>query len=315
MMRKIYACCNRPIHGMRGGGKRGLAGMLAGLLLLSSLLLCGYGSYDPGDQRVFDDADLLTDTVEQMLQEEIEECISKVSMAIVVVTTDNARGKTAMAYADDFYDENGFGYGDSYGPGILFLIDMDNREIYISTAGQAISMFTDREINWMLDEIYYWVSDGYWYDACMEFVHQVALYARNEEMAQNGYYDETTDTFVEYTEAELKAVRRKAAIERVLSVGSLVSKLLIAMVIGAVSGLIMRIRVNMNSAPGGRVYMKAGSDRILQRYDHKTNTTVTTRHIPRNENNGGSRSGGGGGFSSSHSSGGGRSHGGGGRGF
>jgi len=286
------------------------------LIMLCSLLLCGYGSYQEGDQRVFDDGDLLSEVEEQVIQQEIEDRVGKLELDIIVVTTGDAMGKSAMDYADDYYDENGFGYGDSYGPGILFLIDMDNREYYISTAGQAIADFTDVEIDQMLDEIYYWMAEGRWYDACMEFVEQVDLYAHNDETAQDGYYDKDTDTFVEYTEEELKAMRRKAAIARVLSPGSILGKLGIAMVIGAVVVLIMRINVNRNSVPGGTVYLKAGGEKIRQRYDHKINTTVTTRHIPRNNNSGGgSRSGGGGGHSTVHHSSGGRSHGGGGRGF
>lgn len=298
--------------------KKKYIGIALSLTLLCSLLLCGYGSYVEGDQRVFDDADLLSQSEEQLVQQEIEARIEKLGLDIVVVTTDDARGKSARDYADDYYDENGFGYGDSYGPGILCLIDMDNREVYLSTAGQAIARFTDWEIDQMLDEIYYWLAEGRWYDACREFIEQVDIYGDNEETAQNGYYNEDTDTFVEYTEAELKAMRRKAAIAQVLSPASILSKLVIAMVIGAVSVLIMRIRVNRNTVPGGRVYMKPGSDQIRQRYDHKTNTTVTKRHIPRNNNTGGgSRSigGGGGGHSSVHHSSAGRSHGGGGRKF
>ena len=168
----------------------------------------------------------------------------------------------------------------------------------------------------MLDEIYYWASEGSWYDACMEFVEQVDQYADNEEIAQNGYYDKDTDTFVEYTEEELRALRRKEAMARILSPGSILSKMGLAMIIGAVAVLIMRINVNRNTVPGGRVYMKAGSDRILQQFDHKTNTTVTKRHIPRNNTSSGTRSGGGGGgHSSVHRSSSGRSHGGGGRKF
>ena len=286
------------------------------LILLCSLLLCGFGSYQEGDQRVFDQAELLSEVEEQVIQQEIETRIEKLEMDIVVVTTSDAMGKSTRDYADDYYDQNGFGYGDSYGPGILFLIDMDNREYYISTAGRAITEFTDDEIDRMLDDIYYWMAEGRWYDACMEFVEQVDVYAYNEEISQDGYYDEATDTFVEYTEAELKAMRRKLAMERILSPASIISKLVIAMVIGAVGVLIMRIRVNRNTTPGGKVYMKPGSERVLQHYDHKINTTVTHRRIPRNNTSGGTRSGGGGGgHTSVHRSSGGRSHGGGGRGF
>lgn len=291
-------------------------GIMVCLVLLCSFLLCGYGRYTQGAQRVFDGADLMNESEEQTVQEELEKTIDKLSMDMIVVTTDDFHGKSAQDYADDFYDENGFGYGDSYGPGVLFLIDMYNREIYISTAGQAITAFSDWEIEQMLDEIYYWVSNGRYYDACMEFVYQVEEYAENEETALNGYYDEKTDTFVEYTEEEIQAMRRKAAIKKVLSFGSIAGKLFLSMIVGAVGVLIMRLFVNSNSAPAGKTYMKAGSEQIRQRYDHKINTTVTSRRIPRNDTSSGTRSGGGGrSHSSVHRSSGGRSHGGGGRKF
>ncbi|MBP3701653.1 MAG: TPM domain-containing protein, partial [Lachnospiraceae bacterium] len=307
----------------RENGKQGdhrLARIVC-LTLLMSLILCGYGSDQSGDQsggqRVFDDADLLTETEEEKLQQDIETRIDKLSLDIVVVTAADARGKSAMAYADDFYDEHGFGYGDEYGPGILFLIDMDNREFWFSTAGQAIADFTDGEIYQMEEAVLSWMSNGYYYQACQEFLDQVDTYAHNEEVAQNGYYDKDTDTFVEYTYEELQAARRKAAMARILSPGGILSRLAIAMVIGAVAVLILCVNVNRTKIPGGRVYMKPGGEYIRQRYDHKTNTTVTKRHIPRNNNTGGTRSSGGSsrGHSTVHRSSGGRSHGGGGRKF
>lgn len=287
------------------------------LVLLCSLLLCGYGSYTEGAQRVFDDADLLDELEEQTVQEEIDKTVKKMSMDIVVVTIDDAMGKSTMAYADDYYDEHGFGYGDSYGPGLLFLIDMDNREFYISIAGGAINEYSDWEIEQMLDEIEYWMLEGDWYDACMVFVDEAAEYGSNEEKALNGYYDEKTDTFVEYTEEEILAMRRRAAIKQVLSAGSIFGKLVVSMIIGGVGVLILRLFANSNSAPAGKTYLKAGSEKVRQQYDHKTNTTVTRRQIPRNNDSSGTRSSGGGGRSHStvHRSSSGRSHSGGGRKF
>ena len=75
------------------------------LTLLCALMLCGFGSYQEGAQRVFDEADLLSETEEQVIQQEIEVRIQKLSMDIIVVTIDDAYGKSAMNYADDYYDE------------------------------------------------------------------------------------------------------------------------------------------------------------------------------------------------------------------
>ena len=58
-------------------------------------------------------------------------------MDVVIVTTYNTRSKSSQVYADDFYEENNIGRNNS-GDGILLLIDLDNREVYISTSGAAI---------------------------------------------------------------------------------------------------------------------------------------------------------------------------------
>ncbi len=119
-------------------------------MLLVSLLLCGYSNLD---EKVFDDADLLTDEEEEKLQEAIVSMAQETSFDIIVVTASDTGGKTSQQYADDFYDDHEFGYEQDNGSGILFLIDMYNREYYISTAGEAISAFTDADIEDMLDAI------------------------------------------------------------------------------------------------------------------------------------------------------------------
>ena len=54
---------------------------------------------------------------------------------------------------DDFYDEHDFGIG-SRRSGALLLIDMDNREAYISTKGYAITLYSDARIEAMLDDTF-----------------------------------------------------------------------------------------------------------------------------------------------------------------
>ena len=80
---------------------------------------------------VFDDAMLFTEDEIIKLQTEVNNLSNDYNMDIVIVTTSDTDGKTSREYADDFFDYGGFGVGDNY-DGILFLIDMDNREAYIS---------------------------------------------------------------------------------------------------------------------------------------------------------------------------------------
>ena len=91
---------------------------------------------------VYDEADLLTDSEESKLIDSVtEDYGNALDINIIFVTTDDADGKSTQAYADDYYDE--LTEKQSEYSGILFLIDMDNREITISTAGNCITWFND----------------------------------------------------------------------------------------------------------------------------------------------------------------------------
>ena len=90
-----------------------------------------------GDKdRVVDDADLLSDSEEKALREKLEEIRVRQKMDIVIVTVNTLNGATLVDYADDTYDYNGYGYGNNR-DGLLLLINMENRDWYISTKSEA----------------------------------------------------------------------------------------------------------------------------------------------------------------------------------
>ena len=109
--------------------------------------------------RVFDAAGLFNAGQRTTLNDKAHDLILKHQQDLVIVTTADAGGKSAMAYADDYYDYNGFGIGPNY-DGLLLLIDMDNREFFITTTGSAIKLFNDVKIDNMLDNIYAFVAKG-----------------------------------------------------------------------------------------------------------------------------------------------------------
>jgi len=78
---------------------------------------------------VFDDAILFTEEEITKLETEANGLSNTYHMDIVIVTTKDTDGKTSREYADDFFDYESFGVGDNH-DGILFLIDMDNREVF-----------------------------------------------------------------------------------------------------------------------------------------------------------------------------------------
>lgn len=104
------------------------------------------------NEKVYDFAELFTDEEEENLYKKICKYIKKYDMDMAIVTIAENNKMFAANYADDFWDYNDFGVGESK-DGILFLIDMDTREAYISTTGKAIWVYKDSYIDSMLDKI------------------------------------------------------------------------------------------------------------------------------------------------------------------
>ncbi len=92
--------------------------------------------------RLVDMADLLSDGEESSLSAILDEISERQQVDIVVVTVDSMDGETAEVYADDFYDYNGYGFGEDR-DGILLLVSMEERDWYISTTGYGITALTD----------------------------------------------------------------------------------------------------------------------------------------------------------------------------
>ena len=109
--------------------------------------------------RVFDEAGLFSAEEVQELETRIDEVRDSQDADLAVLTVEDAQGESAESYADDFYDTHGLGVGDD-ASGILLSIDMDNREIYVSTTGYAMKVLTDARVEKVLDAAYDSVADG-----------------------------------------------------------------------------------------------------------------------------------------------------------
>ena len=130
--------------------------------------------------RMVDDADLLEPSQEEALEEKLGEISEKYQCDVVIVTKDSMGGKEATPYADDYFDYNGYGYGEE-NDGILLLVAMEERKWAISTSGYGIEVFTDAGQEYMVDKFKPYLSDGEYDEAftcfadlCDDFLRQAA---------------------------------------------------------------------------------------------------------------------------------------------
>ncbi len=97
---------------------------------------------------VVDNADVLTDAEEADFTAKLEELGGKYELEVAILTVDTYEGKDGQAFADDFYDYNGYGYGEN-DDGLMIVFNTGKedgtRNITLTTHGTAIEYITDLE--------------------------------------------------------------------------------------------------------------------------------------------------------------------------
>lgn len=127
-------------------------------------------------KKIYDYANLITKDEEEVLYNKVQEFINKYDMDMAIVTINSNPKSSSMAYADDFYDYNNFGKGTNK-TGLLFLIDMQNRNMWISTTGDAINIYTDSRINTILDYTYDKISNEDYNGCAEQFIDKASYFA------------------------------------------------------------------------------------------------------------------------------------------
>lgn len=274
-------------------------------LVLCAAMLMGFTRND----KVYDQADLLTQDEIEALQKRCLEIAEEKELDIVIVTTDDAEGKSARDYADDFFDYNGFGYDEPMGTGILYLIDMDNREGWISTSGEAIDYFTDRRIYQITGGIQPRLANAEYYESAELFLDYVEDFMG--VLPDSGYDDDDEEAYTEewyddggsYGDYQAGQKGFHVDLEQVLI------NLFMAAVIGGISVLVMVHNAGGKVTVNSHTYLNPNSVKFKQKRDVYTHTTTTSRTIHDDSD---SHSGGFSGGSSTHVGSSGNTHGGGG---
>ena len=185
--------------------------------------------------RLVDDADLLTEVEEEVILARLDAIADTYQTDVAVVTVASTDGQTPMAYADDYYDYNGYGLGENR-DGMLLLISMEERDWWITTHGSCETMFSTDRLDAIVEAMFDDLSMGNYVAAFDTFAYECE-YTINGEI--NGY------PF------------------------SFFSKLTVSLVIGFVAALIatgvMRGKLkSVRAQSQAKEYVKAGSLKVTQ---------------------------------------------------
>lgn len=248
-------------------------------------------------EKVYDFADLFTDEEELRLYNNITNYISKYNMDMVVVTINDNNKSSAEAYADDFYDYNDFGIGSTH-DGLIFLIDMDTRNMHIATTGEAIRMYNDYRINKIQDATYSYISIKKYYDCANIFISKASSYADMGVPSgnKNTYIDENGNYIVNYGKISYVAI----------ILGDFVFGAVVASIFVAIASFLHK---TVKKATQAKHYLVKGSFNVTNKSQHFVTSSTSKVYDPP------SSSGSGSGGSSTHFSSSGTCHGGSSRSF
>lgn len=241
------------------------------MLFVLSVVSFGAGA----NALVVDNEGLFTEQEQIHLETALEGISQKYQCELVVVTTSSFGSKSAQTYAENYYDNNGYGYGEK-GTGVLFLISENKREYYICLTGDANDAYAHGKFSDLEDEIVPLLSKNDFYGASLKFA------TKSEQILEE--YEDIKD-FDTY------AFRN-----------GIIISIIIAIAVGIITILVMRNAMN-NAKPQKNAtnYIRNGSFNLTLSRDMYLYSTV--RRVAKPKSNSSSRSGGGG---RSHGGGGGR---------
>ncbi|MGL5692793.1 MAG: TPM domain-containing protein [Peptostreptococcaceae bacterium] len=213
----------------------------------------------------------LSETEVQELQSSINKISNEYNLDTVIVITDNTDGKSSMQYADDFYDDNNYGI-DENKSGILMLVNMSARDVWISTTGSAINIFTDTTIESMVNDITEYLSAKDYNGASSNFLENVYHYCNKDLSVNNTSLDTDTNS--------VPTSYFNRVISKVTSVSTYIFPFIISMIVTFIVTQNSKWKVTINNS----TYEGNSSFKLTKNQDIFVNENTTKTIIPKKSN-------------------------------
>ena len=168
--------------------KKILAIVLCVLLLVPALAFA-----ETDAPRVIDESGLLSETERQSLTETIDRIRTEQQFDVVVLIPKTLGFKSASEYADDYYDQHGYGYG-IHKDGILLLVCLEERDWATSTKGAGIDIFDDSTLYAMEEPFVSRLSAGNYYQAFSGLIADVEQRLKTADRREVLYLDDAANT-------------------------------------------------------------------------------------------------------------------------
>ncbi len=156
-----------------------------------------------------DDANLLTGSQKELLEEDMAKLTE---YGNIVFKSINTNTTTTASYAKRYYNDR-FGRKS----GTLFLIDMDNRKIYIFSNGENYNKITDAKAETITDNIYELATDKKYYECAKEAYSEILTVLEGGKIAEpmkyisNGVLAVMVALFVNFAIFKIATNNKKAS--------------------------------------------------------------------------------------------------------
>lgn len=162
-----------------------LASLILVLFLLSAagLMIVSVAAEESHPPRLVDAAGLLDTDEADHVHQILDQYSAELQFDIVIVTTSDLGGKSPRDFADDYYDYNGYGYGEKK-DGVLLLRyfvapNSPENQVWMSTTGEGIKIFSDADIQSVFDDMADDFAAGRYYGAFLTFADDVQAEVRS----------------------------------------------------------------------------------------------------------------------------------------
>jgi len=120
-------------------------------------------------ENIIDNVGLLNQQEKASLTELIASAASIYNFDLVIVTEKNIGAYSPMEYADNFFDNNGYGLGQNK-DGVLFLLVTDSHDYWFSTSGRGIKILNSTAGDKLENSVVKSLKEGNFYGAFNAFL-------------------------------------------------------------------------------------------------------------------------------------------------
>jgi len=220
--------------------------------------------------RLVDEADVITDEEEAEVLATLDEVSERQQFDVVIATVNDYEQSDVGNAAMDYYDYNGFGFGDE-NDGILLYLSMGERELHLTGTGFGIQAFTDFGRERLIEEIKPEMGEDDFYAAFMEYAKLCDDYITQAKAGDP--YD--VHNLVEEESMSDKFLKFGVVFVFLLLVSAVVSKV--------ITGRAVKKHLSVEQAVHAKEYVRAGSFKVPYRRDVFMHSSVSKVYNPKDD--------------------------------